>query len=116
MLPVGEVQRLALRNAVDDVEEHDVPELFQGRQMRQSAADLAGSDQSNFLARHGDLSAFFVKLVEKAMRQDPARPGEGSRVLSAERPKRSSQTFGGVEQESCEEVNGFSDSDVSSMA
>jgi hypothetical protein len=48
----GEIERLALRNAVDDIEEHDVAQLLQGGQVSQGAADLAGPDQSNFLARH----------------------------------------------------------------
>ena len=48
----GKIERLALGNAVDDVEENDVAQLFQRRQMGQRAADLAGPDQCNFLARH----------------------------------------------------------------
>ncbi len=48
----GEIEGLALRNAVDDVEENDVAQLLGGRQEGQGPADLAGSDQSNFLARH----------------------------------------------------------------
>ena len=48
----GRVERLALRHPVDDVEEHDVAQFLHRRQMRQRAADLAGADQSNLLARH----------------------------------------------------------------
>ena len=47
-----QIQRLALRHAVDDVEENDVAQFLHRRQMRQRSADLAGPNQSNLLARH----------------------------------------------------------------
>ncbi len=71
----GEIERLALRDAVDDVEEDDVAEFLQRRQMRQGAADLAGSDQCNLLARHGILP-LLRPLMESAARHDAARPRE----------------------------------------
>ena len=49
----GEIERLALRNAVDDVEQDDVAQLLHRREMSQRAADLSGSDQCDLLARHG---------------------------------------------------------------
>ena len=55
---LGEIQRLALRHAVDDIEQDDVAQLLQRRQMGQRPADLAGPDQSNLLARHGLLPLF----------------------------------------------------------
>ena len=51
----GQIESLALRNAVDNVEQHDVAQLLQGGQVSQGAADLAGPDQSNLLARHGSM-------------------------------------------------------------
>ena len=39
-----QVERLALRHALDDVEEHDVAEALEQRQVRQRAADHAGTD------------------------------------------------------------------------
>ena len=47
-----QVQRLALRHSVDDVEENDVAQFLDRRQMRQRAADLTGPNQSYLLARH----------------------------------------------------------------
>ncbi len=48
----GEVERLALRHAVDDVEQHDVAEFLERGQMRQRPADLARADQGNLVSRH----------------------------------------------------------------
>ena len=50
-----EVERLALRQAFDDVEEHDVAQLFEADQMRERAADLAAADERNPAARHREL-------------------------------------------------------------
>ena len=48
-----DVERFALRDALHDVEHHDIAELFQADQVSQRTADLARADQSNLLARHG---------------------------------------------------------------
>jgi hypothetical protein len=42
-----EIERLALRNAFGDIEQHDVTELFEANEMGERAADLAGTDQCN---------------------------------------------------------------------
>ena len=47
-----EVERLALRNAFGDVEQHDVAELLEADEMGERAADLAGTDQRNLVTRH----------------------------------------------------------------
>jgi hypothetical protein len=47
-----EVERLALRDAVDDVEQHDFAELSDSGKMGQGAADLARADQGNTITRH----------------------------------------------------------------
>ena len=47
-----EVERLALRNALGDVEQHDVAELLEADEMGKRAADLAGTDQRNLGTRH----------------------------------------------------------------
>src|SRR5260221_14343750 len=49
---VHEVERLALRNAFGDVEQHDVAELFEANKMGERAANLAGTDQCNLGTRH----------------------------------------------------------------
>jgi hypothetical protein len=48
----GDVETLALRNSLGDVEEDDVPELLQADQVGERAADLAGPDQRDLLPRH----------------------------------------------------------------
>ena len=101
----GEIERLALRHAVDDVEQDDVAQFLQRGQMRQRAADLAGPDQSNLLARHGE---FFRSLRQPHV--TAAQPREVRGLLSADRPRRSSRTFGSVEANSRGGVNGASDS------
>ena len=47
-----EIERLALRNAFGDIEQHDVAELLEADEMGERAADLAGTDQSNLGTRH----------------------------------------------------------------
>ena len=54
---LGDVERLALRDAFGDVEQHDVAELLQADEMGQRAADLAGADQRNLVTRHGGKSS-----------------------------------------------------------
>ena len=49
----GEVERLALRHALGDVEQDDVAEFLEADEMGQRAADLAGADQCDLVARHG---------------------------------------------------------------
>ena len=47
-----EVERLALRDALGDVEQRDVAELLETDEVSERAADLAGSDQCNLGTRH----------------------------------------------------------------
>ncbi len=49
-----DVERLALRQAFHDVEQHDIAELFQADEKRQRAADLAAADERDFVAGHGE--------------------------------------------------------------
>ncbi len=46
------IERLALRQAFDHVEQHDVAEPLQRSQVRQRAADHPGADESDLLACH----------------------------------------------------------------
>ena len=55
--PLREVERLALRQALDDVEEHDVAELAIGERLGEHAADVAAADESDLLAHGGLLAA-----------------------------------------------------------
>ena len=45
-----EIERLALRDAIDHVEQHDFAEIPQARKMRERAADLPSPDQRNTTA------------------------------------------------------------------
>ena len=49
---LGDVERLPLRNAVDDIEEHDVAQLLEARQQSKRAADLPGADKRDLVACH----------------------------------------------------------------
>ena len=55
----GEVERLALRQALDDVEQDDVAEPLQRAQVRERAADHAGADERDLLPCHG---AVFLRV------------------------------------------------------
>jgi hypothetical protein len=41
-----------VRNALHDVEQNDIAQLFEPDQVRQRSADLAGTDQCNLVSRH----------------------------------------------------------------
>jgi hypothetical protein len=49
---LGNIQRFALRDALHDVEQHDITEFLKADEMRKRATDLASADQRNFLAYH----------------------------------------------------------------
>jgi hypothetical protein len=49
---LNEVERLSLRYALGNVEQHDIAELFETDEMGKRAADLAGTNQRNFGTRH----------------------------------------------------------------
>ncbi len=49
---LGDVEGLALRNALGDVEQHHVAEFLETHKVRERAADLACADQCNFWTCH----------------------------------------------------------------
>ena len=49
---LGDVERLALRRSLGDVEEDDVAQFLQPREMRERAADLPGADERDFPSGH----------------------------------------------------------------
>ena len=49
---LGDVERLALRDAFRDVEEDDVAEFLQADEMGERAADLSGADERDLVAGH----------------------------------------------------------------
>ena len=77
----GQVQRLALRHAVDDVEQDDVAQFLERGQVGQGAADLAGADQGDLLTRHGICPSFeFAATSRRARGEEPRGPIALSRV------------------------------------
>jgi hypothetical protein len=52
--PLDDVERLALRHALDDIDENYIAELLQPGKERQRAADLPGADQRDLVACHGN--------------------------------------------------------------
>jgi hypothetical protein len=54
--PPGKIERLALRHALDDVEQDDVAQLPDRGEMGERAADIAGADKRDLLASHGTLT------------------------------------------------------------
>ncbi len=46
-MPAAMIERLALRNAVGDVEHHDVAEFLEAGEKGEGSADLTGTDQGN---------------------------------------------------------------------
>ena len=55
---LGEVQRLALGHAFDDVEEHDVAKILERGEVGERAADVARADQRDLAACHGESLRF----------------------------------------------------------
>lgn len=55
---LGDVQRLALGNAVDDVEQHDVAQFLEAGEKGQGSADLAGTDEGDLAACHVGSASF----------------------------------------------------------
>ncbi len=51
---MGEIERLAMRNAVGDVENDDITQLLQAGEMRERPADHASADQRNLITSHRD--------------------------------------------------------------
>ena len=49
---LAEVERLALRHALDDVEQDDVAQFLLRRQVGERAADIAGADEGDLPASH----------------------------------------------------------------
>ena len=47
-----DVERLALGNALDDVEQDDVAQFLLRREVSEGAADHSGADERDFLASH----------------------------------------------------------------
>ena len=62
-----DVERLALRHAVDDVEQHDVAEFLETDEQRERAADLSCADQSDLLTCHSEFP-----LSSRAVRKTDA--------------------------------------------
>ncbi|MGY4381359.1 hypothetical protein ACVWZ3_008998 [Bradyrhizobium sp. i1.3.6] len=78
---LGDVERLALRHALGDVEHHHVAQFFQADEMSQRSADLTGANQSNLVARHVNLSFRHVKEGKTETGGYPFRSPRSSRWM-----------------------------------
>ena len=69
---LGDVERLALGNALGDVEQDDVAKLAHRGEVGERSADHSGADQRDFLASHeARLSTFHV--LRRARRRAESR-------------------------------------------
>ena len=59
---LAKIERLALRHAFDHVEQHDIAETLERREVRERAADVAGADQRDLLAGHSSSFSMLPKL------------------------------------------------------
>ena len=64
---LDDVERLALRHAVDDVEQHDVAQFLEAGEQGQRAADLAGADQRDLVACHGQIPRLGQRDVARVL-------------------------------------------------
>src|SRR5207302_6152985 len=75
--PVGgaclhQVERFTLRNAFDDVVEDDVAQFLLGGEECQVAADLAGTDEGDLLARHRETPVEAAPIAYNGQRRNAA--------------------------------------------
>ena len=73
-----DVERLSLRHAFDNVEQHDIAQFLEAGQEGQRAADLAGADQRDLVACHREILVIRVCQGGQGMaRVLPRIPGPG---------------------------------------
>ena len=85
----GEVERLALRHALGDVEQDDVAKFAMRREVGQGSADHSGADEGDFLASH--VSWCFPLVVG-------GRRGNAPRIWRRSRPRVGSRATGPAPQ------------------
>ncbi len=66
-----QIERLALRDTLDHVEQHDIAEALERGEMGERSADVAGANERDFLAGMGGVGHGNVRPFELAGR-DPA--------------------------------------------
>ena len=71
------IERFALRNALRDVEHHNVAELTQSDEVGERTADLAGADQCNLGTRHEEMNLYV--RTDWASPPKPASPRHDAR-------------------------------------
>ena len=80
---LGQVEGLALRQALDDVDEDDVGEAGLGDPLRGGRADIAGADDGDLVASHAAGSPFVVEATGHSMtirHRRSATSGDGPAV------------------------------------
>ena len=66
---LGQIERLALRQAVDNVEYDDIAKFFDPSQMGQRSADVSATDKSDLFTRH-----LFLLDCRESRPNRPVRP------------------------------------------
>ncbi len=77
---LDDIERLALRHTLDDVDERDVAELFEPGEERQGAADLPGPDQRDLVACHAH--TFRLSGDARKRRASPVLPWIRRRIYA----------------------------------
>ena len=83
---LGEVESLALREALDDVDENDVGQAGFGDPLRGRGADVAGADDGDLVASHAEWSSFRADRVPHSLGgggRHPGRPDQSARGPAA---------------------------------
>ena len=91
---LGKIERLALRHALDHVEQDDVAKLLRRGEMGERAADIAGADKRDLVASHGALPAFLRSKAKGP--QDAAERGDALSPLAREGQPCERGLFGSV--------------------
>jgi hypothetical protein len=70
----GDIEALALRNALGDIEQDDVAQFLHAREMGERAADLAGANEGDLLAGHEQPRMCVECLMAGRAPSDPCNP------------------------------------------
>ena len=93
---LGEVEALALRQALDDVDEDDVGEAGLGDALRGRRADVAGADDGDLVAGHAAPAHLRSGRTLGTSAGRAGRPGRRSRTAGARRRRRRPRSWRGT--------------------
>ena len=79
---LGQVQRLSLRNPLDDIHQHDVAQLLLDRVLGDGGADIAGADDGDLGPRRHQSFAMLWMIAEPNSEHFTSRAPSISRAKS----------------------------------